>query len=356
MKKVTNQDKWLLEFNQELHEYLPDIISMEQMVDQKDKTFLIFKERDIDFELRIENMGKGILNVAHFLAYIKELKESKVLFIEEPELHLHPGLENKLRDKFIDFSNKNQIFITTHSREFLPDSNDGCSVYLLKKENYQSTVNQIPEDKHEEIYRNLDMDINKYRLQKSLIYNEDFWIKFVRKSMEDNRIENDLWDFKQTIDFWNITKIQELRKSKIKFCQQIASFANHQGGVLIIGISDKVPRNIIGLDYDPLEKKVRDLKNLIKRQTDYNENYVNIEQIKLMDNNNSEKICLIINIAQTMEIIGVLQDNGSIIYKKRIGTSCETVKPKEIRKNKHTVYSDNFDYFSYLISYVDYKL
>ena len=356
MKKVTNQDKWLVDFNQELHEYLPDIITMEQMVNQEGNTFLTFKERDIDFELRQENMGEGILNVAHFLAYIKELKENKILFIEEPELHLHPGLENKLRDKFINISNKIQIFITTHSREFLPDSKDGCSVYLLKKESYQSTVNQIPEDKYEEIYRNLDMDISKYSLQKSLIYNEDFWVKFVRKSMEDNRIETELWDFKGTINFWNITKTPELNKSKIKFCQQVASFANNQGGILVIGISDKVPRNIIGLDYDSLEKKVRDLKNLIKRQIDYNENFVNIEQIKLKDNNNSERICLIITIAQTMEGIGVLQDNGSFIYKKRIGTSCETVNPKEIRENKQTVYTDNFDYFSYLISYVDYKL
>ena len=56
MKKVTNQDKWLLDFNQELHEYFPDILTMGQMVDQNDKTFLIFKEKDVDFELRLENI------------------------------------------------------------------------------------------------------------------------------------------------------------------------------------------------------------------------------------------------------------------------------------------------------------
>ncbi len=356
MKKVTNQDQWLLDFNQELHEYLPDIIAVGQMVDQQDRTYLIFKEREIDFDLPLENMGAGILNIIHFLAYIKELKENKILFIEEPELHLHPGLETKLRDKFINISDKIQIFITTHSREFLPESNDGCSVYLLKKENYQSTVNQIPEDKYEEIYRNLDMDINKYRLQKSLIYNEDFWIKFVRKSMEDNRIETELWDFKQTLDLWKIKEIQELNKSKIKFCQQIASFANNQGGVLIIGISDKIPRNIIGLDYDSLENRVTDLKNLIKRRTKYNENFVNIQQIKLKDKNNIEKICLIIVIAQTIKVIGVLRDDGSYIYKKRIGTSSKTVNPEEIRESKQTMYSDNFDYLLYLKSYVDNKL
>ena len=355
MKKVTNQDQWLLDFNQELCQYLPDIIRLGQMVDQTDRTYLTFKERDIDIELRLENMGAGILNVAHFLAYIKELEENKVLFIEEPELHLHPGLENKLRDKFINISNKIQIFITTHSREFLPKNNDTCSVYLLKKENCQSTVNQIPEENYEEIYRNLDMDIDKYKIQKSLIFNESFWIKFIEKSMEDNRIETELWDFKQTLNLWNITENQELSKSKIKFCQQIASFANNQGGVLIVGISDKIPRKIIGLDYDSLEDRVRDLQNLIKKQTKYKNNFVSIQQIKLKDNNNLEKICLIIVIAQTMKVIGVSQDDGSYIYKKRIGTSSETVNPEEIRESKQTVNSDNFDYLLYLKSYVENK-
>lgn len=356
MKKVTNQDQWLLEFNQELHEYLPDIIKVEQMVNQQNRTYLIFKERDINFDLQLENMGAGILNIIHFLAYTKELKKNAYLFIEEPELQLHPGLETKLRDKFINISDSIQIFITTHSHDFLPPNNDKCSVYLLRKENYQSTINQIPEDKYEEIYRNLDMDIDKYRLQKSLIYNEDFWVKFIRKSIEDNRTETELWDFKQTLNYWKIKEIQELNRSKIRFCQKIASFANNQGGILIIGVSDKIPRKIIGLDYDSLETRIRDLKTLIEKRTKYHENFVEIQQIKLKDKNNIEKICLIIVIAQTSQVIGVLQDDGSYIYKKRIGPSSETVDPNEIRENKQSVYSNNFDYLLHLKNYVDNRL
>ncbi len=356
MKTATNQDKWLQDFNQELQEYFPDILTVRQMPDQNNRTYLTFKERDIAIVLTQENMGAGILNIIHLLAYIKELKENKILFIEEPELHLHPGLETKLRDKFINISDKIQIFITTHSREFLPENNNGCSVYLLKKENYQSTIDLIPKENYEEICRNLDLDLSKYVIQKSLLSNENFWIKFVKKSMEDNRIETELWDFKRTLDFWNIKEIQELSKSKIKFCQHIASFANNHGGVLIVGISDKIPRNIIGLDYGPLENRVRDLKILIKKHTKYNKNFVNIQQIKLKDNNNSEKICLIIAIAQTVKVIGVLQDDGSYIYKKRISTSSETVNPEEIRESKQAVYSDNFDYLFNLKSYVDNKL
>ncbi|MBY9006530.1 MAG: ATP-binding protein [Candidatus Lokiarchaeota archaeon] len=173
--------------------------------------------------------------------------------------------------------------------------------------------------------------------------------------MEDNRIETELWDFKKTLNFWEIKEIQELNKSKIKFCQHIASFANNQGGVLIVGISDKIPRQIIGLDYNSLEDRLRDLKILIKKQTTYNEDFVEIQQIKLKDNN-IEKICLIIVIAQTMKEIGVLQEDGSYIYKKRIGPSSETVNPEEIRESKLTVYSKNFDFFLNLENYVDNKL
>ena len=45
----------------------------------------------------------------------------------------------------------------------------------------------------------------------------------------------------------------------------------------------------------------------------------------------------------------------SFIYKKRVGTSSETVNPEELRESKQTVYSDNFDYLLYLKSYVDNK-
>ena len=57
-----------------------------------------------------------------------------------------------------------------------------------------------------------------------------------------------------------------------------------------------------------------------------------------------------------MKEIGVLQDDGSLIYKKRIDTSSETVHPDEIRESKQTVNSDNFDYLLNLKSFVDNKL
>ena len=50
--------------------------------------------------------------------YVLSLENSYILF-EEPENHLHPKLMNHCVDLILESSNKNQIFISTHSLEFL---------------------------------------------------------------------------------------------------------------------------------------------------------------------------------------------------------------------------------------------
>ena len=50
--------------------------------------------------------------------YVLSLENSYILF-EEPENHLHPKLMSRCVDLMLESSNKNQIFISTHSLEFL---------------------------------------------------------------------------------------------------------------------------------------------------------------------------------------------------------------------------------------------
>lgn len=62
-----------------------------------------------------------------------------------------------------------------------------------------------------------------------------------------NRVEDQLWDFTQTLEMWKATDFNIKQKRKIEFCEDIAGFANAQGGVIILGITDKIPRKKIGL-------------------------------------------------------------------------------------------------------------
>ena len=302
-KLVTNEYDWISKLNEQLLEFIPEIDELRQEVIDNDNTLLILRENGLNLELILESMGSGILNIAHFIAYIMEIGKDNILCIEEPGLHLHPGLGIKLRDKFLQESKYNQIFITTHSREFLYEDEKECSVYLIQKENTESIANKILEENFEEIYEELDIDIDKYKLQQTFLYNEEALNLLIRKAMEPNRIENDLWDFKQTLNFWEKSSKTEKKKAKIKFCNQVTSFANLDGGILIIGITDKDPKKIIA-------------------------------------------------IKQTKEPIVVEQLDGKYICKIRNNTEAETVKYEEVLKLKEDINKDNFDFFFLFQEYI----
>jgi ABC-type histidine transport system ATPase subunit len=70
-------------------------------------------DRFIPFSL----LGDGTkISLMYF--YVLSLENSYILF-EEPENHLHPKLMSRCVDLMLESSNKNQIFISTHSLEFL---------------------------------------------------------------------------------------------------------------------------------------------------------------------------------------------------------------------------------------------
>lgn len=93
-------------------------------------------------EKSIYNLGDGIQSIIilTFPLFLNE-GENMLIFIEEPELYLHPGLQRKLIETFMKFENF-QFFITTHSNHFLDMTLDipYVSVYTFKKE-FDESVN-----------------------------------------------------------------------------------------------------------------------------------------------------------------------------------------------------------------------
>lgn len=89
-------------------------------------------------ELKIHELGDGIQSIIiQTFPLFANMNENMLIFIEEPELYLHPGLQRKLLETFmLDEFSGFQFFLTTHSNHLLDVTLDleKISIYSFKKE------------------------------------------------------------------------------------------------------------------------------------------------------------------------------------------------------------------------------
>jgi hypothetical protein len=93
-------------------------------------------------EKPIQLLGDGLQQIIILTLPIFEHKDKPlVLFIEEPELFLHPGFQRAFINAVLESPNEQlYVFVTTHSNHFvditLPDNE--CSIYLFQKNSADS--------------------------------------------------------------------------------------------------------------------------------------------------------------------------------------------------------------------------
>lgn len=101
---------------QELIEFLSEQIE-DNIIDVEPKLFDVYIVTDDERHTPFSLLGDGTkMSVVYF--YTLSLKNSYIL-LEEPENHLHPKLMSRCIDLMLRSAKDNQIFITTHSLEFL---------------------------------------------------------------------------------------------------------------------------------------------------------------------------------------------------------------------------------------------
>lgn len=94
-------------------------------------------ELDVD-DFLVQLNGSGIREALR-LILDREFERPEVLLVEEPEVHLHPALEIAIMQYLKEVSEDCQIFLTTHSTNFL-DAGSLRNIYLIRKD--QSTSAQ----------------------------------------------------------------------------------------------------------------------------------------------------------------------------------------------------------------------
>lgn len=113
-----------------------------------DSAFLSQKLESLD--LPISQLGSGVEMIVSllFLETMAEIsKENILILIDEPELHLHPKLQNNFIDHIVFNSNKNQFLLSTHSplfvKQTIGNEKNESKIICLKKDNEEVKISEL---------------------------------------------------------------------------------------------------------------------------------------------------------------------------------------------------------------------
>lgn len=154
-------------------------------------------------------------------------------------------------------------------------------------------------------------DIKKRGEIEQLSTSDVFWRDFIIKAYRSNKTEQKYWDFKETLDMWH-TKGDEKKVAEHKFAELVAGFGNSEGGVIIVGVTDSLPRKIVGIgpDLKSIENQMKYTREAILKYIKTDHDFFLLNQVNVPDNQGSSKLCLVILIDQTYTPIEVKNLDG----------------------------------------------
>jgi hypothetical protein len=202
--------------------------------------------------------------------------------------------------------------------------------------------------------RNVLLDIEKRHQQRELMRSEAFWSQFIEKAKGEKRTENQLWDFKKTLTMWHVKKADVKAKHELEFCETLVSLANAKGGVLIVGVSDTPPREVLGIgdDLSQIEARLKYTRTVIANYIKYDRDIVYFKQVPLQDRSDEDKICLVIVIAQAEGVVSVRDKQGRFSFPVRRATGLDRIDRGELAIKKIHIKSDNYDFMEELEQFV----
>lgn len=179
-----------------------------------DSAFLAQKIDNLD--LPVANLGSGVEMIISllFLETLASLSKEKIMvLIDEPELHLHPYLQEKFIQYLVEFSKTNQVYISTHSPYFFKNclNNPNIELFITKNgadgitiENTGDQFGLFPWSPswgeinysaydlptiefHNELYGYLQENQKKYKIDQAELY---FVSKGITKSKKWAKIQN----------------------------------------------------------------------------------------------------------------------------------------------------------------------
>jgi len=105
-------------------------------------------EKENKQHIPLGSLGSGyemIFSLLYSFYLSQQSNKQLIVFIDEPELHLHPKLQEDFVKILLEFSKTTQIILTTHSPLFVKQVlyNEKVQVNILKKESGEATIAKI---------------------------------------------------------------------------------------------------------------------------------------------------------------------------------------------------------------------
>ncbi|HEX5404205.1 MAG TPA: AAA family ATPase [Pseudonocardiaceae bacterium] len=133
------------------------------------RNYLPDAELDVD-EFLVQVNGSGIREALRLVLDL-EFQRPDLLLVEEPEIHLHPALEVAMMRYLKSVSMSTQVFLTTHSTNFL-DTGDMRNIYMIQK-NESTLVRHLNiDDAESEIPKELGIRLSSIFMFDRLIFVE----------------------------------------------------------------------------------------------------------------------------------------------------------------------------------------
>lgn len=301
-RRARNSERKTRENLQEFEDFLSnhffkgkkiDIVALEKDTQDKEHIKVYIDETN---EQDIHNLGDGIQSLIILLFPVFSAKEGTWIFIEEPEINLHPGYQRIFLDIILNNEvirkKKLKVFFTTHSNHLLDISltaHKGISIFTFENFVQDKILNFRIKN-----VKSADLDIlNKLEVNNSSVFiaNCSIWVegitdrkyikvflkafheKFPEKKMYQEDVNYSFFEYAgSNIAHYLFYKEQEIDDDFIKSDEKIlAQFLSNR--ILLIADKDKgknIKHSILGtqseksINFQYRVLTVREIENLLK--------------------------------------------------------------------------------------------
>jgi len=133
---------------------VPGITHVEAKTTEEGRVLLRFQDGSFTDPFLARHVSDGTIKMFAYLVLLFDPSPHPLLCVEEPENQLYPKLLTELAEEFRDYARRGgQVFISTHSPDFLNACEIG-EVYWLVKERGYTTIRRASDDRQVAEYMN----------------------------------------------------------------------------------------------------------------------------------------------------------------------------------------------------------